>query len=426
MTHTDSAAGRPGLSLAPFRAARFAVDGDQLAALLSPPYDVIAPAQRSALLATSADNVAGLILPQDAAGQPDYAGARDRLDAQLESGVLRVDASPALYVYEIATPDGGLTRGLLGAVELHPPQDGVIFPHEDVMAGPVADRLALMEATDANLEPIYLIYRGGGAASAAIAAAAAENPISSATTADGIRHRLWAIDDPAALAQIDADLAQRTAVIADGHHRYATYVELQSRRRAAHGPGPWDRGLTLLVDTTAFGPQVEAIHRVVPGLSFDEAVEGSRGFSIAAVTGDDLAAAGTRRLADAPEGFAAVLTDGRAAALLSSPAGELLDDVLGAPPRGPVESLDTTVVHRVLVQRCWGRPDTTDSLLYAHDAQEAIDLARDTAGVALLLRPTPVQTVLDVAQAGLRMPRKSTLFVPKPASGIVLRRFADA
>ena len=58
---------------------------------------------------------------------------------------------------DMATADGAATRGLLGAVRLHEAGDGVIFPHENTMAGPVADRLALMEATQANLEPIYLI-----------------------------------------------------------------------------------------------------------------------------------------------------------------------------------------------------------------------------------------------------------------------------
>ncbi|MDR1999208.1 MAG: DUF1015 domain-containing protein, partial [Frankiaceae bacterium] len=396
---------------------------------LSPPYDVINPAARAALLAGSAENIVRLILPQGPDGQPDYLAARARLADQLARGVLRVDHAPALYVYELATESGDLTRGLLGALELRPPEDGVIFPHEDVMAGPVADRLALMEATEANLEPIYLMYTGGGAASMVVAEATQGPALCSATTADGIRHRLWAVSDPVALAGVAADLASRTAVIVDGHHRYATYLELQARRRASHGPGPWDRGLTMLVDATMFGPRVEAIHRVVPGLPLAAALERCAAFPAAPLAGDDLASgvagAAERVLGAAGAGFAAILTDGVAAVLLGAPQDWLLDEVLGAPPRGPVESLDTTIVHRVLVQRCWGRADTADSLLYAHDAQEAIDMARGSGGVALLLRPAPVQSVLDVAQAGLRMPRKSTLFVPKPASGIVLRRFAD-
>lgn len=420
-----SSVAQAGLSLAPFRAARYTADGDALSALLSPPYDVIDAAARDRLLALSPDNAVGLILPRDPQGSTDYARAARMLDDQIARGVLAVDDLPALYVYEIADPSGTRTRGLLGAVELHAPEDGVILPHEDVMAGPVADRLALMEATEANLEPIYLIYDGNGDASAIAAESTRGRPVSSTTTSDGIRHTVWAIRDPAALAGIDADLRTRTAVIADGHHRYATYLELRSRRRAAAGTGPWDRGLAMLVDTATFGPRVDAIHRVVPRFRLQEALAGCAGMPMSPLPTAELPAA-IELLATAPAGFAAILTDGEAAALIGPPSETLLERVLGPSPRGPVERLDTTIAHRILVAACWGRPDTVDALLYAHDAAEAVSLATKTAGIAILLRPTPIDALLDVAHRGLRMPRKSTLFTPKPASGIAIRRFADS
>jgi uncharacterized protein (DUF1015 family) len=54
-----------------------------------------------------------------------------------------------------------------------------------------------------------------------------------------------------------------------------------------------------------------------------------------------------------------------------------------------------------------------------------VEAARQTGGCALLLNPTPVGDVAAVAAAGDRMPRKSTLFVPKPATGLLIRAFAD-
>ena len=50
-------------------------------------------------------------------------------------------------------------------------------------------------------------------------------------TDDGITHRLWRLTDPAGTAAIAADLAGRTALIADGHHRYAAYRELRAVMR---------------------------------------------------------------------------------------------------------------------------------------------------------------------------------------------------
>ena len=136
-----------------------------------------------------------------------------------------------------------------------------MLPHENTMAGPVADRLALTEATQANLEPIYLVYSGGGAAAQAVSSVDGQEPLASASV-DGVTHRIWAITDPETLRAIAGDLLPRRAVIADGHHRYATYLRHQADRHAAGaGAGPWDRGLALLVDASTYGPQVHAIHR---------------------------------------------------------------------------------------------------------------------------------------------------------------------
>jgi uncharacterized protein (DUF1015 family) len=230
--------------------------------------------------------------------------------------------------------------------------------------------------------------------------------------------------EPAAVDAIRADLARRTAVIADGHHRYATYLEL---RRRADGPGPWDRGLTLLVDSTQFGPQVEPIHRVVPDLDFAAAIgQAQPDFAVdeidsADLAGDPPAVLGALDALDGRAGeFAAVVTDGVRAALVHRPRSGA-----GGEPEDLLADLDVTVVHSDLVQGCWSRPDTVDALQYAHSAADAIAAARAERGVAVLLRPTPVEAVLAIAGSGLRMPRKSTLFVPKPASGLVLRRFAD-
>jgi uncharacterized protein (DUF1015 family) len=419
---TDPLATGRGLSLAPFRATRFCADADTLGRQLSPPYDVISGADRAALVQASPTNVVRLILPeQDEArfGDGDrYAGAKAVLQDWLSRGVLAVDDEAALFVYEMSTPDS-VTRGLLGAVELRDPEDGVILPHENTMAGPVSDRLALMSATEANLEPIYLVYDGGGAASELVASVSDLDPTSTANTPDGVGHRLWAITDPAAHAAVAADLAGRRALIADGHHRYATYRQLQADH---HGePGPWDRGLTLLVDTSSYGPQVHPIHRVV-ALEWNRILELT---SAAAEISEPMSVAAAEKSLSQVEGFAVVLAHEDEAVLVSGLSAEIQRQALGAAAGTALGELDITILHRVLVEHVWQLSDTVDNVGYAHSVSEALAEALDTGRTAVLVRPTPVQAVAAVAAAGERMPRKSTLFTPKPASGVVLRRFAD-
>jgi uncharacterized protein (DUF1015 family) len=393
----------------------------RLGRLLSPPYDVIDAGLRRQLLDSDPANAVSVILPDPT--PEGYADAAAHLQEWVSGGLYAVDETPALYVYEMRDEAGQATRGLLGAVELRDPADGVILPHENTMAGPVADRLEVMIATDADLEPIYLVYDGGGAASELVRSVDRDAPVAEATTPDGITHRLWSVTDVEALQAVADDLATRRALIADGHHRYATYRERQRLRAEIDGSGPWNRGLALVVDSSEYGPQVHAIHRFVPGLSLADAIE--RLSELAETT--DTSTDPTDALAAAADvsGFAAVLTDGKQAVLVTDPAGSLAAAASRPGDVPALSDLDVTVVHRGMVERVWALPDDVDTVGYAHSAPEAIAAATSRDGVAILLRPTPVAAVAAVAAAGARMPRKSTLFTPKPASGLVLRRLAD-
>ena len=239
---------RGPLSLGPFPGVRYAPEVP-LERVLAPPYDVVERDEALALARADEHNVVRLVLPE---GVDPAAAAAATLAGWLDQGVLRVDDEAGLYVYEQAdaTVRRG-QRGLIGALALTGPDSRAVLPHEDVMPGPVEDRTRLMAATAANLEPIWLLYRG----------ARERRPPSSRrwpqglrrwprrSTADGTRHRLWAVTDAETLAAVAADLAGRQALIADGHHRHAAYRRVQAEHRAAgDGAGPWDRGLALLVD----------------------------------------------------------------------------------------------------------------------------------------------------------------------------------
>ncbi|MGH8894481.1 MAG: DUF1015 domain-containing protein, partial [Actinomycetes bacterium] len=261
--------GRPGLVVRPFAGLRYdAARVSDLAAVTCPPYDVIDPDGAAHLEELDPHNVVRLILPRAAGTERGdrYAQARAALDGWTAEGVLRRDPEPALYVYE-QSGDGLLQRGLLAAVALRDPADRVVLPHEDVMPGPVADRLDLMRATSANLEPILLVYDGGGDTTAVIDEVSAGAPLVETLAEDGLVQRLWAVTDPSLQERVARDLDPRQALIADGHHRYATYRRLQQEHRAAgDGPGGWDLGLAMLVDSRRHPLHVRAIHRVVADL----------------------------------------------------------------------------------------------------------------------------------------------------------------
>lgn len=265
---------RMGLDLNPFRGLRYDPDRvGSLAAVTSPPYDVVVrPDGLLHLESADPHNIVRLILPQDSTPTARNQQAAETLHRWLSEGVLTTDTEPGLYVYEQRDGGGMLQRGIIGALRLSEPADGVVLPHEDVMPHVIADRAALMRATSANLEPLLLTYRGNGSrvgTAAVIERTAQHPPLLSTTTEDGFSHRLWAVTDPADLAEIQTDLGHHQALIADGHHRWATYLRL----RAEHpSPSPWDYGLVLLVDTTRYPLRVRAIHRLLHRLPVADAL----------------------------------------------------------------------------------------------------------------------------------------------------------
>ncbi|HZB29054.1 MAG TPA: DUF1015 domain-containing protein [Streptosporangiaceae bacterium] len=410
-----------GLVMVPFRGVRYAA-GVDLAAVTSPPYDLIDEEAVRRLLAVDPHNIVRLILPVgDPAGR--YVQARDTLRAWRADGTLGTDPDPSLYVYE-QSGQGVMQRGLIGALGLRAEAAGVVLPHEDVFPGPVRDRLRLMGTTGANLEPIFLVYEGGGTASQIVdETAATERPVVELDTDDGLTHRLWRVTAPDVHADIAADLRERQALIADGHHRYATYRALQHwHHSAGSGPGPWDYGLALLVDSAHYPPRLGAIHRVLPDLPLAAAVERAKSaFRVAEVSGSLTAALDLLRAAT---DTAFLLGDTARLYLLTDP-----DPVALARAMPPERStrwrrLDTAALDQLLINHVWGITEDEHTVeIVHHDAATAIARAARSGGTAIVMNPLLIADVLAVAAGGERVPRKSTSFGPKPCTGVILRLF---
>ncbi|WP_129309891.1 DUF1015 domain-containing protein [Streptomyces sp. L2] len=412
---------RRGLELTPFRGLRYDPDRvGSLAAVTSPPYDVVVrPDGLHHLQSADPHNIVRLILPQ--AGTPSARNeqAADTLRRWLAEGILAADSDPCLYVYEQRDGDGMLQRGVIGTLLVSEPAEGVVLPHEDVMPPVVADRAALMRATRANLEPLLLTYRGNGAAAEIVERTVERAPLLATTTEDGFHHRLWAVTDPADLAGIQSELAQQQALIADGHHRWATYRQL----RAEHpSPSPWDHGLVLLVDTARYPLRVRAIHRLLHGLPVADALAAVDGLFRVRRLDVPLPEA-LETLADAAcAGNAFLLAGDGAFHLLDHPDPDLLARTIPEDRPAAWRSLDATVLHATLLDHVWHIPeDSPAHIAYIHDTAATVEKAERDGGTAVLMHPVREEVVRDLARQGVTMPRKSTSFGPKPASGLVLR-----
>ncbi len=384
----------------PFRALRYAEGAGALADLVSPPYDVISPAERETYLRASPYNAVHLILPEVGYEEVGALIARWRRE-----GALAREPDPVLIAWTQSFTLGGAPaerRTLMATVRLEPYERRVVRPHERTHEGPKADRLRLTRAVGVNLSPVFGLYPDAEG-EAWRAAAVSGPPDAELTDREGTTHRLWRIADPAALDAVARALAERWILIADGHHRYETALAYSRERPEA------DRvmmGLTALEDP---GLVVLPTHRTLTEWPAGAAA------AFAETPVDDLdgllAALDAAPPSPAPA-FGLVLPD-RAAILTAPPVAD----------PSPAAALDTAVLEREVLVPAFGQDQaalTARGVLgYVKDAAEAWRLVREGgAAAALVMRPTTKAQVAAVAEAGETMPQKSTYFFPKLLTGV--------
>jgi uncharacterized protein (DUF1015 family) len=392
----------------------------------APPYDVIDPGQRAALLARSPYNVVAIDLPQG--GDP-YAHAAAELARWRAEGVVVADPEPALWALEqdYTGPDGRrrTRHGLFARVRVEDYGPGRIRPHERTHPGPKEDRLRLTRATRANLSPIFALYDGDGWTP--IAPHLGGPPAGEVTDEDGTTHRLWRVGDADAIGAVQAALRPAELLIADGHHRYETARVYADE---VGGEGPHRYVLMCLVSLADPGLTIFPTHRLLTGLDDErrvalrEAIR--RDWDVEEVAADALE----------PE----PADDGRVRiGYLDAYHGRSLRLVLKDPaiaaaalPGKPdaYRRLDTAVTEALLLQGALGMSEDDISHLRGLDYARSTDEARDrvTSGdvqAGLFMGPAPVELVREVAAAGEVMPPKSTYFFPKVLTGLLFNPLED-
>jgi uncharacterized protein (DUF1015 family) len=410
----SSAAGpeaRRPFVLAPFRGLRFNPErvGD-LGTVISPPYDVLDADTVRDLEAANRRNIVRLILSRRF--EKPYLAVRNRLDAWRDKSYLRPDDTPALYLYEY-TVDQVTVRGLVGVVALRDEAERVIVPHEDVMPEQVDDRKVLMRTTGSNLEPILLVHEGTDRLRMLLEHTSRTAPLAAFTALDGSDHQMWAITDPDCLQMVSAELADTRALIADGHHRYAAYLDLQREMRSSAADSdasPWDYGLALLVDQRHYPLAVGPIHRSIAALTIADVQEISveRGDDFTTYPDREAAFAARFQRAEDDSRASFVLSDGRVWAVLRTPR---------------TEEVDAAVLHSTLLE-AWHVAE--EQIGYHHSLDQALQITARQPGIVVAVSPPTVRQVIDSALRGVRMPRKSTSFSPKPRMGVVMRDLRDS
>ena len=414
------------MELRPFRSIRFSpkvLKARGLSAVFAPPYDQIGPAKRDALYAQAPENIVRIV-SRKPDGEDVYAGAAKTQADWLADGTLEKERRPALWIYRQTFTDGGQTfvrDALVGLVKLAEYESGVVRPHERTLAKPKADRLALLAATKADLELVFLMTR------APLSAALSTRRVAqlTATDPDGVRHDAFRISDYAAHVELQGLVKNAESIIADGHHRYETALAFSKDPAAAKLPGARYK-LCAIVDMASPGLVVRPIHRLIAGLPELESREGSGGGARVLRRGG--AARPRKRPSRRCRGIRA---SGPRSCSYAPPARPVLLTLSANPaplpwPEGRSEAwkgLDVAGLEVALFQKLLSID--TDAIARGEHVSFTSDTAAALAAVekkeaqaAVLMRPTTVADVEAVVAAGDRLPQKSTHFFPKMYSGI--------
>lgn len=431
----------------PFRALRYAHSkAPRLNEVLSPPYDALSTDLQLRLHLRNPLNAVRLEFgqdqPEDDAVENRNVRAGDFWRGWRDQGVLRRDSVPGFYLLEQKHP-AGTRRGFFAVVKLEDLESKVILPHQETLHASVEDRLQLLRATKANISPIMAMFQDPHQMLAELFFDLTDEALPLVDVKDdtGADTRLWYVNDPVAIDNIQHELTESTLVLADGHHRYAAALAYRDEMRAQTpgwtGEEAWNYALMLLVDVEDPGLRIQPQHLLVnPAASTakgsvpkdlparleaafivgEKAFEGDLPETAQVEEGLlDLSEAPAHktqigmRLAGKAPFYILTMHEGVPLSGKHSDAWKRLD----------MSRLRDLILERILgmTDEDWSRPE---AIAKTPDFREVlVGLGSGRYPLAFFLNPTPPVQIWDLAQAGDLLPARSTDFTPKVPVGIV-------
>ena len=345
-----------------------------------------------------------------------YEKARALLEMRCADGTFVSDAKECYYIYQL-TMNGRSQTGIVACSSIDDYQNGIVKKHENTREDKELDRIRHVDTTNAQTGPIFLAYRGNETLAGLVAQAAAGTPLYDFVSEDGIGHRVWRVGDDEIIGRMEAAFAEIPATyIADGHHRAASAVKVGMRRRAEHpgytGEEPFNYFLSVLFPDDQL--LILPYNRVVSDLNG----LGEEEFLAAIEENFDVRFVGDHGVAPAKKGTFGMYLDCSWYEVTAKP--EILSD-------DPVDGLDVSVLQNHLLTPVLGigDPRTDKRIDFIGGIRGLKELERRVAAdmmVAFSMYPTSIGELLQVADAGMLMPPKSTWFEPKLRSGLFIHK----
>lgn len=405
--------------------------------VVSPPYDVISPAARQKYCERHPYNFVHLTLGKNLPGDNEipnkYLRSAELLRRWIQENILLRGNLPAIYLYTLKfryREKSFIRRGIISLVKLEEYSRGKIFPHEMTQEEPKADRLALLRACRAHLEPVFGIwFPSHNAKESFYRLFENEEKITEIKDEDGAIHSLGRITGEDYIEPLESFFRDKNIVIADGHHRYEAALEYQRQQSLAEkGFAPERYVMMYLVSQDDPGLVILPTHRLIPScpLDFSSLIKRLEpDFQIRYFNFQNR----EERCQQASLFSQMVLKRPSLGMYFGNEKTYCM-----LIPRKPFcregksrewNALEAVILQELILEPIFGIKELSfgergEKIGYTHDEAEAIQKVREGSyQIAFFLNSPEMNQIERIALQGERMPSKSTYFYPKPLSGLV-------
>jgi uncharacterized protein (DUF1015 family) len=411
----------------PIRAWRYNSElGSNIESLTSPLFDVVSEKQRLALYKNPFNSI-HLSVPLT----PDPAVRAARtLAAWKDDGTLLQDRLPGIYVYYqyfkmAGSPKLHCRKGIICHIRAYDWKENVILRHENTMPKSVNDRVDLLAKTMLHASPTHGLYTDPTFELEGYMDDAITDPIYESEDYQGVKDVLAVIHDAAIIRKIMANIAGKTIILADGHHRYEGSLilkhNLQKLNKDDNGQEGYHFHLMFLSNTEGDDIRIMPTHRIIrdlPDFTEEKVLRKlAPYFSIKPVDEPDT----LYELILGKQWTFGLLFRDNAFKIRLLP--EAFREFHWPFPE-EIKKLDLTVMHHFIIEKALGIPgkEQRQSEHIGFDRSFSDCMAKVMQGevqMAIITQEISIEEVKKVCASGYMMPQKSTYFYPKVICGFL-------
>ena len=407
--------------------------------VMSPPYDIISDEMQSRLYEKHPNNFVRLILGKidknDTESNNRYTRAKEFFHKWQRGSLLTASKKPGIYPYKIEYRVNDQYKTMSGFFVLLKldPSYKLVKAHERTLSKPKADRLNLMRACKANLEPIQLLYIDKDDKIRKTIDEFIGEPLVDVTGYDGFNHRLWRIEDEKIISMFQNELKGKVLFIADGHHRYQTAINFADEMKKKTGNldknAPFNYRMVILANMFDEGLMILPTHRLIKksDVKIDDLIKNLEKYfyveekEVLNKNIDVICKNIKNKIKTSDEHKFALYAKDRYYVLTLK--DESIMDKFAGDRSKTWRMLDVSILHKIILEKLMGidQDNLEDHIKYTRVDEEAVSFVDEGEfDFSVLMNATKIEELKAIADGGEHMPQKSTYFLPKMLSGLVM------